>query len=87
MSLTTAEEVYERVVKSLPEEEQRRLVEKITSRLPVSDQDIWDPNRPSLQDLRGRVPYPMFGEDAQQYISRTRREGDEHRERLLRPPQ
>ncbi|MBD2519023.1 hypothetical protein H6G93_29510 [Nostoc sp. FACHB-973] len=35
-------------------------------------------------DLKGMAPYPLLGEDAQQWVSRTRREGDEHRERLLR---
>jgi hypothetical protein len=27
---------------------------------------------------------PLMGEDAQEWVSRTRREGDEHRESLLR---
>jgi hypothetical protein len=35
-------------------------------------------------DLKGIAPYPLLGEDAQEWVSRTRREGDEHRERLLR---
>ena len=35
-------------------------------------------------DLKGMVPYPLLGEDAQEWVSRTRRKGDEHRERLLR---
>ncbi len=35
-------------------------------------------------DLMGMAPYPMMGEDAQEWVSRTRREGDEHRDRLLR---
>ncbi len=37
-------------------------------------------------DLKGMAPYPLLvlGEDAQEWVSRTRREGDEHRERLLR---
>jgi hypothetical protein len=34
-------------------------------------------------DLKGMAPYPLLGEDAQEWVSRTRREGDEHRERLL----
>jgi len=36
------------------------------------------------KDVCGMLPYPALGEDAQAYISRTRREGDEHREQLLR---
>jgi hypothetical protein len=35
-------------------------------------------------DLKGMAPYPLLGEDAQEWVSRTRRKGDEHRERLLR---
>ncbi len=34
-------------------------------------------------DLKGMSPYPLLGEDAQGWVSRTRREGDEHREQLL----
>lgn len=28
--------------------------------------------------------YPMMGEDAQEWVSRTPREGDEHRSQVLR---
>ncbi|MEH2384482.1 MAG: hypothetical protein V7K14_01535 [Nostoc sp.] len=35
-------------------------------------------------NLKGMASYPLLGEDAQESVSRTRREGDEHRERLLR---
>jgi hypothetical protein len=35
-------------------------------------------------DLKGLAPYPLTGEDAQEWISRTRREGDDHREQILR---
>ncbi|OQY55303.1 MAG: hypothetical protein B6247_08300 [Candidatus Parabeggiatoa sp. nov. 2] len=38
----------------------------------------------SFRDIRGAAPYPLMGEDAQQWVSRTRRESDEHRERALR---
>lgn len=31
-------------------------------------------------DLKGMVTAPLMGEDAQKWVSRTRREGDEHRE-------
>lgn len=36
------------------------------------------------RDIRGIAAPSMFGEDAQAYISRTRRESDEHRERALK---
>jgi hypothetical protein len=35
-------------------------------------------------DLKGMATAPLMGEDAQEWVSRTRREGDEHRESLLR---
>ncbi|MDB9305083.1 hypothetical protein PN488_11955 [Nodularia spumigena CS-591/12] len=35
-------------------------------------------------DLKGMADYPLLGEDAQQWVSQTRREADEHREGLLR---
>jgi hypothetical protein len=40
--------------------------------------------RRKWEDLIGLLPYPALGEDAQAYISRTRREGDAHREQVLR---
>lgn len=36
------------------------------------------------QDICGLMPYPLVGEDAQAWVTRTRRESDEHRERQLR---
>ena len=40
--------------------------------------------RRKWRDVRGLLPYPALGEDAQAWVTRTRREGDEHREQLLR---
>lgn len=37
-----------------------------------------------LGDLEGLAKYPMMGEDAQAWVSRTRREADEKREVHLR---
>ncbi|MCG3199144.1 MAG: hypothetical protein GHCLOJNM_03653 [bacterium] len=36
--------------------------------------------RPRWKDLRGSAPYPLCGEDAQEWVTRTRRESDERRE-------
>ena len=41
-------------------------------------------NRPSWGAAAGMFEYPLVGEDAQAWVTRTRREGDEHRERTLR---
>ena len=37
----------------------------------------------SWSEIAGAAAYPLVGEDAQAWVTRTRREGDEHRERLL----
>ncbi len=42
------------------------------------------PHRLKWRDIRGLLPYPALGEDAQAYNSRTRREGTEHREQALK---
>ncbi|MBF2017869.1 MAG: hypothetical protein IGS23_22265 [Rivularia sp. T60_A2020_040] len=42
------------------------------------------PTKAKWSDLKGMAPYPLCGEDAQEWVSRTRREGNEHREHLLR---
>ncbi len=34
-------------------------------------------------DLKSMAPYPLASEDAQEWVSRTRREGNEHREHFL----
>ncbi|GAB4292732.1 MAG: hypothetical protein Fur0025_28580 [Oscillatoriaceae cyanobacterium] len=39
--------------------------------------------KPRWSDLKGMAPYPMMGEDAQEWVTRTRREGDEHRSPVL----
>ena len=35
-------------------------------------------------DVMGAAPYPLVGEDAQAWITRTRQEGDDERERQWR---
>lgn len=37
----------------------------------------------SWSEIAGAAEYPLTGEDAQAWVTRTRREGDEHRERAL----
>lgn len=40
--------------------------------------------RHDWMSIRGTAPNLLDGEDAQEWVSRTRREGDEHRERQWR---
>ncbi len=66
----------------LTADEQLRLVsyaaEKARRQMPAAQ------TRRKWKDICGALPYPALGEDAQAWVTRTRREGDEHRERLLR---
>ena len=36
-------------------------------------------------DVAGIAPYPLTGEDAQDWVTRTRQEGDDEREQQWRP--
>ncbi|WP_427160952.1 hypothetical protein ACQFX9_04825 [Aliinostoc sp. HNIBRCY26] len=54
------------------------LVERMKKRLiPAQTKRKWG-------DLKGMASHPLFGEDAQHWVSQSRREGDEHREDLLK---
>ena len=81
MTLTTADEVYEHVVKGLPEGEQRRLADKIFHQLAAP---VGNALPRKWSEIKGVVAHPMCGEDAQEWVSRTRREGDQRREESLR---
>jgi hypothetical protein len=63
-----------------------RLIEAIAHDLvtPSASPEGEPPRRRSWREIRGIVAYPMCGEDAQEWVSRTRREGDEQREKALR---
>jgi hypothetical protein len=78
----TVQEVYRRA-KQLTPEEKKELVELLTEGEKPEETDASP--RPSLMDLQGLVPYPFFGEEAQDYITRTRAEWAE-REKAWRDP-
>ncbi len=40
-------------------------------------------SRRKWAEIAGKAPYPLAGEDAQQWVSRTRREASHKREQLL----
>ena len=52
-----------------------RLIEGVRHEIPAK---VGKPLK--WRDLRGMLPYPAYGEDAQAYISRTRREDTAHRD-------
>lgn len=65
----------------LSAEEQLEVIAQATEHL--KRRSVAKPQR-KWSDLKGMVAYPMTGEDAQDWMSRSRRENDEYRERLLR---
>jgi ParB-like chromosome segregation protein Spo0J len=85
MTLTTTEEIYEQIVKPLPAAERLRLVGKIVYDLSIQATEGTLPERHDWMSLRGVAPDLLDGEDAQTWVSRTRRESDEERERQWRP--
>ena len=64
----------------LPAAERRQLAESLLATLEIDA----PPQKSSWAALRGSMPHPMLGEDAQTVISRERREDTERREALLR---
>jgi hypothetical protein len=73
MKASPYEEIL-REAEQLSREEQWRLVEDMLVRLRV--QESAGATRPRWADYAGRAPYPMCGEDAQAWVSRTRAEAD-----------
>lgn len=58
--------------------DRQELIQRLSQKQPASDM------KPKWSDLKGMAPYPMMGEDAQEWVSRTRQEGDDQREQALR---
>lgn len=62
-----------RQAEQLPPDQQLQfvalLIERIRQRYPT------ETPRPRWRDIQGSAPYPLAGEDAQAWVSRTRREG------------
>ena len=85
MAPKTAAEAYQQIVSSLPDAEQLRLVEQIVHRLalmrPRGDEEE---ERYDWMELAGIAPNLLDGEDAQEWVTRTRRGSDEHREKCLK---
>jgi hypothetical protein len=74
-----------RQAEQLSPDDQLRLIERLAMSIRLTS---GKPQRErSWLEAEGITPYPLLGEDAQAWITRTRREGDERRERLLRGEQ
>jgi hypothetical protein len=77
MSAQVLNELLERTGALTPEEQLwfiAQLAEKIRAAY------LGPGTRRKWRDLRGKASYPLLGEDAQAWITRTRQESDEHRE-------
>jgi hypothetical protein len=80
MSAATLEQLLKESEK-LTTDEQLRLAAQLVERARQSYQ-AGAPRR-KWRDIRGLAAPSLFGEDAQTYITRTRREDDDHREKQL----
>lgn len=71
---------YDELIKqvdALQVEEQLRLAAYLLER--ARQEVAQEKTHYKWSDLCGRYPYPMLGEDAQEWVTRTRRESDEQR--------
>ncbi len=81
----SVERLYEQSVKRLPAAERLRLVEKIVHDLSAGAADGEPEERYDWMEIEGIAPDLLAGEDAQEWVSRTRQESDDHREQQWKP--
>jgi hypothetical protein len=77
MSQQVSFEMVAELADRLPAEDRRRLAVRILDELSTSAARPAVMAGRSWREIRGSVPHPMFGEDAQAWVSRGRREDDE----------
>ena len=73
MSVSLQEAI--RQVETLSQDEQRKLITAIQRRLRMKSEEE-PPKSYSWKAAAGTVPYPLTGEDAQAWVTRTRAEGE-----------
>ena len=71
--MQTAEEIYERYIKPLPDNEKLRLIARVSKDL--SDDETAKPKR-SIMELHGLGKEIWQGIDAQEYVNELRNEWD-----------
>lgn len=74
------EEIYRLHIKPLPAADRLRLIEITAHDLTTQPIGGVLSERHDWMSVRGIAPNLLGGEDAQEWVSRTRREADEHRE-------
>jgi hypothetical protein len=81
MAKLNAEEIYERHIKPLPVAERLRLIEMTVHDLAVRPAESGSLGQHDWMSVRGIAPHLLGGEDAQEWVSRSRREADEYQEK------
>jgi hypothetical protein len=84
MDTTTTVEQVAMLAAKLTPQERVQLIEQIAQGLIHEP----SPRKRSWDEIKGIMSHPICGEDAQAWVTRTRKEGDERREKQLRkePP-
>ncbi len=77
---TTVERIYEDLLRPLSADERKELAERLASESAPAN----GPRRRQWREIQGILAYPVCGEDAQEWVSRSRRESDERREQPWR---
>lgn len=81
MSLQNIDQILKHADKLTPSERlllASRLIQGVRSDLPA------EISKRKWRDVEGILPHPALGEDAQTYISRSRRADNDHRARVIR---
>ena len=81
MTLQEMDQLLQRAARLIPSERlllASRLIQSVRNEMPSR------PSRLKWKDAAGLLPYPALGEDAQSYISRSRRADDDHRAQIIR---
>ncbi len=81
MTLYNVDQLLQRATKLSPSERlllASRLIQSVRNEIPSHEPRL------KWKDAAGLLEYPALGEDAQSYISRSRREDDDRRFRIIR---
>jgi len=71
-----------RKAEALTSDEQLLLIARLAEKMREDQRESGQ--RRKWREICGSAPYPLLGEDAQAWVSRTRSEGDEQREKQWR---
>jgi hypothetical protein len=78
--MTITQAILEKVQNLTPQQQEEVLNFIESLNLLSQKQDIKQPHRRKWQEIKGKVPFPLVGEDAQIWVSRNRNQATEYRE-------